>query len=120
MIIALELKKKILRDGQEPIKWHCLSLENGMTDTIRGGIKKHDLVVDYLNAIEKKFKESEKVEVSQYISLLTTYKIKGIGSIRDHIMNMTDVMEKLNSMDVNIDEKQLVFMILQAFPNKYS
>ncbi|XP_050153837.1 uncharacterized protein LOC126628259 isoform X3 [Malus sylvestris] len=35
-------------------------LEAGMTDTIRGGIKKPELVVDYLAAIEKKFKESEK------------------------------------------------------------
>lgn len=94
-------------------------LESGMTDTIRGGIKKHDLAVDYLNAIEKKFKEFEKAEVSQYMSLLTTYKIEGTGSIRDHIMKMTDAVEKLNSMDVNIGEKQPVFMILQELPNKY-
>ncbi|XP_017187368.1 uncharacterized protein [Malus domestica] len=47
-------------------------LEAGMSDTIRGGIKKPELAVDYLAAIEKKFKESEKAEVSQYMSLLTT------------------------------------------------
>ena len=94
-------------------------LEAGMTDTIRGGIKKPELAMDYLAAIEKKFKESEKAEVSQYMSLLTTYKIESTGSIRDHIMKMTDAAEKLNSMEVNIGEKQLVFMILQALPTKY-
>ena len=82
-------------------------IESGMTDTIRGGIKKLELAVDYLKAIEKKFKESEKAEVSQYMSLLTTYKIEGTGSIRDHIMKMTDAAEKLNSMDVNIGDKKL-------------
>ncbi|CAN6715445.1 unnamed protein product [Malus baccata var. baccata] len=95
-------------------------LESGMTNTIRGGIKKHDLAVDYLNATENKFKEFKKAEVSKYMSLLTTYKIKGTGAIRDHIMKMIDDAEKLNSMDANIGEKQLVFMILQALPNKYS
>lgn len=35
-------------------------LDSGMIDTIRGRIKKHDLAVDYLKAIEKKFKEFEK------------------------------------------------------------
>nr|XP_008382181.1 uncharacterized protein LOC103444992 [Malus domestica] len=95
-------------------------LESGMTDTIRGGMKKLQLAVDYLTAIEKKFKEFEKTEVSQYMSLLTTYKIEGIGSIRDHTIKMTDTAEKLNSMDVNIGEMQLVFMILQALPTKYS
>ncbi|KAB2605750.1 hypothetical protein D8674_005467 [Pyrus ussuriensis x Pyrus communis] len=91
-----------------------------MTDTIRGGIKKHDVAADYLNAIEKKFQESVKAEVSQYMSLLTTYKMEGTGSIRDHIMKMTDAAERLNTMDINIGEKQLVFMILQALPNKHS
>ena len=54
------------------------------------------------------------------MAMLTTYKIEGSGSIRHHIMKMTDVAEKLNTLDVNIGEKQLVFMILQALPSKYS
>ncbi|CAN6689001.1 unnamed protein product [Malus baccata var. baccata] len=87
---------------------------------IRGGIKRHELAAEYLSAIEKKFKESDKAEISQHMSFLTTYKIDNAGSIRDHIMKMTDAAEKLNSMEVNIGEKQLVFMILQALPNKYS
>ncbi|XP_070677766.1 uncharacterized protein [Malus domestica] len=65
-------------------------LESGMADIVRGGIKRHELVAEYLSAIEKKFKESEKAEISQHMSLLTTYKIDNAGSIRDHIMKMTD------------------------------
>ncbi|KAM2808794.1 hypothetical protein PS2_043635 [Malus domestica] len=95
-------------------------LESGMTDTVRGGIKKCDLAKDYLTAIENKFKESQKAEIAQYMTLLTTYKFEGGGSIRDHIMKMTDAAEKLNSLDMNICEKQLVFMILQALPLKFS
>ncbi|KAM1088384.1 hypothetical protein ACFX19_016501 [Malus domestica] len=95
-------------------------LESGMTDTVRGGIKKCDLAKDYLTAIENKFKESHKAEIAQYMTLLTTYKFEGGCSIRDHIMKMTDAAEKLNSLDMNICEKQLVFMILQALPLKFS
>ncbi|TQD80158.1 hypothetical protein C1H46_034281 [Malus baccata] len=95
-------------------------LESGMTDTIRGGIKRHELATEYLSAIEKKFKEFQKAEINQYMALLTTYKIDSTGSIQDHILKMTDALEKLNSMDVNIGEKQLVFMILQALTIKYS
>ena len=91
-----------------------------MTYTARGGIKKHELAVDYLGAIERKFKESQKAEISQYMAMLTKYKIESTGSIRDHIMKMTDAAEKLNSLDVNIGEKQLVFMIPQALPSKFS
>lgn len=54
------------------------------------------------------------------MSMLTTYKVEGNASIGDHIMKMMDAANKLNSMEVNIDEKQLVFMILQTLPVKYS
>ncbi|XP_017178416.1 uncharacterized protein [Malus domestica] len=95
-------------------------LESGIIDTVRGGIKRHELAAEYLSAIDKKFKESQKAEISQYMALLTTYKIDSTGSIRDHILKMSNAAKKLNSMDVNIGEKQLVFMILQALPIKYS
>ncbi|KAB2616984.1 hypothetical protein D8674_012853 [Pyrus ussuriensis x Pyrus communis] len=39
-------------------------LESAMIDTVRGGIKKYDLAIDYLNAIERKFKESQKAEIN--------------------------------------------------------
>ncbi|TQD69871.1 hypothetical protein C1H46_044597 [Malus baccata] len=130
--IALDIPKPVLTDQStraekvDAERWVrankvALSiLESAMTDTVRGGIKKHDLAIDYLNAIERKFKESQKAEISHYMAMLTTYKIEGTGSIRDHIMKMTDAAEKLNSLDVNIGEKQLVFMILQALPSKFS
>lgn len=46
-----------------------------MTNTVRGGIKRHELAAEYLSAIENKFKESEKAEISQQMSFLTTYKL---------------------------------------------
>ncbi|CAN6710598.1 unnamed protein product [Malus baccata var. baccata] len=95
-------------------------LESAMTYIVRGGIKRHELAINYLDAIERKFKESQKAEIIQYMAMLTTYKIEGTSFIRDHIMKMTDAAGKLNSLDFNIGEKQLVFMIIQALPNKYN
>ncbi|CAN6718439.1 unnamed protein product [Malus baccata var. baccata] len=95
-------------------------LESGMTDAVRGGIKRCDLAKEYFKAIESKFKESQKAEIAQYMTLLTTYKFERGGLVRDHIMRTTDAAEKLNSLDMNICEKQLVFMILQALPLKFS
>lgn len=49
-----------------------------MTDTMRGGIKKCDLANDYFKAIENKFKESQKAEIAQFMTLLTVYKFEGV------------------------------------------
>lgn len=91
-----------------------------MADTVHRGIKKCDLASDYVKAIENKFKVSQKAEIAKHMTLLTSYKFEGGISIKDHIMKLTDAAEKLNSMDVKICEKQLVFMILQALPQKFS
>ncbi|XP_050139283.1 uncharacterized protein LOC126615507, partial [Malus sylvestris] len=80
--IALDIPKPVLTDQStraekaDAERWVrankvALSiLESAMTDTVRGGIKKHDLAIDYLNAIERKFKESQKAEISQYMAML--------------------------------------------------
>ncbi|XP_050128479.1 uncharacterized protein LOC126605159 [Malus sylvestris] len=125
--IALDIPKPVLTDQStraekaDAERWIrankvALSiLESAMIDIVRGGIKKHELAIDHLKAIEKKFKESQKAEISQYMAMLTIYKIEGTGSIRDHIMRMTNATEKLNSLDVNIGEKQMVsFKLFQA------
>ena len=95
-------------------------LESGMIDTVRGGIKKCDLASDYFKAIEGKFKVSQKGKVAQHMTFLTTYKFEGGGSIKDHIMKMTDAAKKLSSLDMKFCEKHLVFMILQALLLKFS
>ncbi|XP_050119397.1 uncharacterized protein LOC126596775 [Malus sylvestris] len=114
----------ILTGGSNYKKWkrdtNLLLTLNEFDIAIENPKPKPELAVEYLAAIEKKFKESEKAEVSQYMSVLTQYKIEGTSSIRDHIMKMSDAAEKLNSIEINIGEKQLVFMILQALPTKYS
>lgn len=91
-----------------------------MADTVRGGIKKCDFASDYIKAIEDKFKVSQKAKIDEHMTLLNSYKFEGGISIRDHIMKLTDAAKKLNSMDVKICEKQLVFMIWQALPQKLS
>lgn len=59
----------------------ALSTLSGMKDTLRGGIKEHDLAVDYRRAIENKFKEPEKAEISHWMNVLTTFKFDGTGLI---------------------------------------
>lgn len=59
----------------------ALSTLSGMKDTLRGGIKKHDLAVYYRRAIENKFKEPEKAEISHWMNVLTTFKFDVTGLI---------------------------------------
>lgn len=56
-------------------------MKNAMTDTMRGGIKKFDMASDYLKAMECKFKESQKGEIGQHMTLLTTYKFEEWGQL---------------------------------------
>lgn len=59
----------------------ALSILESDTDKVHIDIKRHELAIDYLKAIEQKFRESHKDKISQYMPLLTTYVVDNAGLI---------------------------------------
>lgn len=97
-----------------------LIMKRAMSATIRGGIPTCEKAKDFLEAVEAKFKESDKAETGNLMTKLTTLKYDGTGSVREHIMRMIDVSQKLKDLEVPIDDNFLVHMALNSLPPKYA
>ncbi|XP_028944964.1 uncharacterized protein [Malus domestica] len=95
-----------------------LIMQNAMEEHIRGGVPSCDLAKDYLAAIEEKYKRSDKVETGSYLTALTSAKFDG-GSIREHLLKLVNVGNKLNTLDVPISEQFLVHMALNSLTAEY-
>ncbi|KAB2632839.1 hypothetical protein D8674_029086 [Pyrus ussuriensis x Pyrus communis] len=96
-----------------------LIMQSAMEEHIRGGIPSCDLAKDYLTAIGEKYKRSDKVEAGSYLSSLTSAKFDGIGSIREHLLKLVNIANKLNNLDVPISEQFLVHMALGSLSAEY-
>ncbi|XP_039851815.1 uncharacterized protein LOC120710232 [Panicum virgatum] len=101
-----------------------------MMQTISAGIKgviptKNAQGVDlkakeYLAKIEENFKSSSKTYASTLIMKLVGSQYNGQSGIREHILNMCDMANRLKEMQMEISEGFLVHFIMTSLPPQYA
>ena len=72
---------------------------------------------EFLASIEAKFKESDKAENGNLMNSLMTTKFVD-GSVREHILGLTDTATKLNALDVAIIDPFLVHVAPNSLPSE--
>ncbi|RVW59616.1 hypothetical protein CK203_100697 [Vitis vinifera] len=86
---------------------------------ICGSIEHHKNVREFLKAIDKQFVTSNKALASTLIMKFTSLKLTGIRGVREHIMEMRDIVAQLKKLEVEMSESFLVHFILNTLPPQY-
>ena len=84
---------------------------------IRGSIKQHENVHKLLKAIYEQFVTSDKALASTLIMKFTSMKLTGIRGVREHIMEMRNIVAQLKKLEVEMSESFLVHFILNTLPS---
>ncbi|KAM1084178.1 hypothetical protein ACFX19_022894 [Malus domestica] len=96
-----------------------LIMKNAMEEHIRGGIPSCDLDKDYMARIEEKFKRSNKAEIGAYLTALINTKHDGLISVREHLLKLVNISNKLNALKIGITDQFLVHMALYSLSGDY-
>ncbi|RVW18326.1 Retrovirus-related Pol polyprotein from transposon TNT 1-94 [Vitis vinifera] len=86
---------------------------------IRGSIEQHENVRELLKAIDEQFVTSDKALASTLIMKFTSLKLTGIRGVREHIMEMRDIVAQLKKLEVEMSESFLVHFIHNTLPPQY-
>ncbi|KAL6334832.1 hypothetical protein AAG906_022821 [Vitis piasezkii] len=86
---------------------------------IRGSIEQHENVRELLKAIDEQFVTSDKALASTLIMKFTSLKLTAIRGVREHIMEMRDIVAQLKKLEVEMSESFLVHFILNTLPPQY-
>lgn len=86
---------------------------------IRGSIEQHENVCELLKAIDEQFVTSDKALASTLIMKFTSLKLTGVRGVREHIMEMRDIVAQLKKLEVEMSESFLVHFILNTLPPQY-
>ncbi|WJZ96175.1 hypothetical protein VitviT2T_014886 [Vitis vinifera] len=70
---------------------------------IRGSIEQHENVRELLKAIDEQFVTSDKALASTLIMKFTSLKLTGIRGVREHIMEMRDIVAQLKKVEIGND-----------------
>jgi hypothetical protein len=101
-------------------------IEQTISAAIRGAISDKDqddkelIAKAYLAKVEENFKSSSKTYASTLIIEMLTSHYNGQSGIREHIMSMCDMANKLKTVDMSISYGFLVHFIMTSLPPKYS
>ncbi|KAM1500541.1 hypothetical protein ACFX10_023083 [Malus domestica] len=94
-------------------------MSRAMTNSVKGGIPKSDNAKEFFDAVGGKFKESEKAETRNFLTKLTSKKFDGVGCVRERILKMSDIAQKLKDLEVPMTDQFLVHMALNSLPSQY-
>ncbi|XP_039853542.1 uncharacterized protein LOC120711928 [Panicum virgatum] len=101
-------------------------IKNTITPAICGAIPDKDQdgndlsAKAYLAKVEENFKSSSKTYASTLIMKMLTSQYDGQSGIREHIMSMCDMANKLKTLDMAISDGFLVHFIMTSLPAQYS
>ena len=112
-------EKEFFAKWERANQMSLLIMQNSMEEHVRGGIPSCDLAKAYLDRIEEKFKSSDKAETGVLLSALINTKHDGSGSVREHLLKLVNLANKLNAMDIGITDQFLVHMALYSLSSEY-
>ncbi|XP_024190683.1 uncharacterized protein LOC112194696 [Rosa chinensis] len=96
------------------------TIRNTMSDTVRGSVEEPNLATDYMEAFERKFKESEKAEAAKLYKAFHELKYEGFGGVREHIMKLIHINARLRELLMGVNDSQVVHVALHSLPNTFS
>jgi len=98
----------------------CLMIIKGsISDPIRMAITACPTAAEYLQKIKNQFTGSSRAYAATLAEQLITKKYTG-GAIRDHILEMSHMANKLQTMDMPLPEPFLVQLVFKSLPKEFA
>ena len=96
-------------------------MKRGIPETFRGDVyEKVTTASEFLKEIEKRFVKNDKAETSTLLTNLNSMKYKGKTSIREYILEMSNIASKLKALKLELSEDLLVHLVLISLPAQFS
>ncbi|KAF7128035.1 hypothetical protein RHSIM_Rhsim11G0114100 [Rhododendron simsii] len=90
-----------------------------IANNIKTSLPQNTNALEYLKAVEDRFKSADKSLAGTIMAELTTMKYDGSRGVQEHILNMSDKAAKLATLGMKVDESFLVQFILNSLPAQF-
>ncbi|GKC35063.1 hypothetical protein Tco_1047447 [Tanacetum coccineum] len=99
-------QKRAYEQWERSNRMSLMIIKNSISVAIRGAIPDSENAKEYLSSVEAQFKGTSKAHASTLILKMLTTKYDGVSGVREHIMMMSDMANKLKGMDMEISEEE--------------
>ncbi|XP_024990691.1 uncharacterized protein LOC112524978 [Cynara cardunculus var. scolymus] len=88
-------EKRVNDQWERSNRMSLMIIKNSISLAIRGAIPDSETAKGYLNSVEEQFKGTSKAHASTLILKMLTTKYDGVNGVREHILIMNDMANKL-------------------------
>lgn len=112
-------QKLKLKNWQTSNRMSLLVMEKTISASVLEEIPASENAKEFLASIVQKYKPEDKAQVRKLITALTSAKFDGVGSVREYILGLACIANKLKVLKVPIDETFLVHIAVNSLPSSY-
>lgn len=94
-------------------------IKTRISASIRGSILECEKIQDLLKVIGEQYETSDKALASTLMVKLSSMKLIGVKGVRKHIMEIRALAAQLKSLEVEISDSFLVYLILNSLSSQY-
>ncbi|XP_022031344.1 uncharacterized protein LOC110932308 [Helianthus annuus] len=116
---STEAEKLLHQKWERANRLSLIFMKNSISHAIRGAIPDAATTKEYLTNVEAQFQGTSKAQASTLILKLVTTKYDGISGIREHILKMNDMAQKLKGLSMETNDGFLVHFIMTSLPASY-
>nr|XP_016515975.1 PREDICTED: uncharacterized protein LOC107832627 [Nicotiana tabacum] len=105
--------------------WECsnrlslMFMQMNIANNIKSTIPQKESAREYLKFVEERFRSADKSLTGTLMAELTTMKFDGSHSMQNHIIEMTNIATRLQTLGMKVDDSFLVQFILNSLPPEY-
>ncbi|XP_021979152.1 uncharacterized protein LOC110875262 [Helianthus annuus] len=116
---STEAEKLLYQKWERANHLSLIFMKNSISPAISGAIPDAATTKEYLTNVVAQFQGTSKAQASTLILKLVTTKYDGISGIREHILKMNDMAQKLKGLSMEISDGFLVHFIMTSLPASY-
>ncbi|XP_019228950.1 PREDICTED: uncharacterized protein LOC109210035 [Nicotiana attenuata] len=100
-------------------KLSLMFMRMSIANNIKSTILQTESAREYLKFVEERFRSTDKSLAGTLMAELTTMKFDGSRSMQNHIIEMTNIAARLQTLEMKVDDSFLVQFILNSLPPEY-
>ena len=90
-----------------------------IANNIKSALPKTKNAKEFMKFVEERSQKNDKYLAGTLMSTLTTMKFDGSRTMHEHVIEMTNIVARLQSLGMAVDENFLVQFILNSLPSEY-
>jgi hypothetical protein len=103
------------RSNRMSLKFMRMTVANNIKSTL----PRTKNAKEFLKYVEERFRTADKSLAGTLMAKLTTMKFDGTHGMHEHVLEMTNLVAQLKTLEMNVDEFFLVQFILNSLPPQY-